>query len=291
MVKFGVIISLLGWLIVPLVQGQQVKSKESIHLEGVYKLPDALAETSGLIYTNGLVWTFNDSGGEPELYGFSLKDSTIVSTLSLWNGSNYDWEEITRDSSNVYIGDIGNNFGTRNNLTIYIIKSSHLSGKVKERLVKSSKIKFTYPDYKPEIFPFKKLSAFDCEAMIWHNDSLYFFTKNWVSQKSSIYVIPAKPGKYIATKLGEFDSQGLITAANYYNGTLYLLGYQKNTPFLWKFPNADLRNVRAEDGTRYNLTMLAGAQTEGIAFVDDHTFFISAEKTKTTAHLYRLIFK
>jgi hypothetical protein len=83
-------------------------------------LPTTVMETSGLLAYRDLLWTFNDSGGQPELYGYSIEDLAITKTVVINNGSNTDWEEITQDSTHVYIGDFGNNYGNRPNLTIYI---------------------------------------------------------------------------------------------------------------------------------------------------------------------------
>jgi hypothetical protein len=249
-----------------------------------YVLSDVCSETSGLIYYQGLVWTFNDSGGDPELFSYSIKDSVMVQNIALWRAKNYDWEDITQDSSNIYVGDFGNNFGMRDNLCIYKVSKKDVPYR-RNKLVNSSKISFTYPGYQHVLFSLKS-SPWDCEAMVWFNDSLYLFSKNWSNKTSTIYSLPDKPGDYLARKIGTFNSEGLITAADYYNGTLYLLGYNNWTPFIWRFDKISNMNLRAEAGTRFDLKTLGGRQTEGIAILDSTTLVISAEKTSLPASLF-----
>lgn len=264
------------------------KTADKITIIRTIKLPDLLVETSGLIYYKGLIWTFNDSGGEPELYSYSIEDSALVQRITLWKGTNYDWEEVTQDSSSIYIGDFGNNFGMRNNLCIYKIDKNDLPKKGSNGAVRAVKIQFTYPDYHPVTFSLHTRSAFDCEAMICVHDSLYLFTKNWVNQTSSIYQLPNKHGRYIAKKIGEFNSRGLVTASTYYKGTLYLLGYANFVPFLWKFENTHHFDLKNETGQRFDLMPLTGSQTEGIAMFNDSTMLISAEKTLVAPQLFIL---
>ncbi|MDP4207953.1 MAG: hypothetical protein Q8928_03960 [Bacteroidota bacterium] len=249
-------------------------------------LPQKLVETSGLIYFNGLVWTFNDSGGESEIYSYSMISNKIEHKVNLWNTNNYDWEEISQDSTHIYIGDFGNNFGTRKYMYIYKIDKKDITYNRKNSLATAKAIRFTYPDYHRVLFSMKIRSAFDCEAMIWHDGSIYIFTKNWVNQTSTIYRLPDNPGHYLAEKIGEFDSKGLITAASYHHGCLYLLGYYNYTPFLWIFPHTSNFALNTKNGVRYDLKPLQGEQTEGIAVIDSSTVLISAEKTKDYPHLF-----
>ena len=257
---------------------------DQISIERQFNLPELLHETSGLVYFRGLAWTFNDSGGEPELFAYSMTDSAIVQCITLWNGKNYDWEDITQDSTSIYAGDFGNNFGIRNNLCIYKIDKSHIPSHG-NKIMKASKIHFTYPDYQPILFTLKH-SAWDCEAMIWFCDSLYLFTKNWITQTSSIYQLSDKPGRYLARKIGEFDSKGLSTGADFSNGTLFLIGYHNWIPCLWKFENRHNMLIKTEEGKRYDLKALSGKQTEGIAIINANTLLISAEETSTPPQLF-----
>ena len=88
----------------------------------VTQLPKKVHETSGIELTGpDQIWTFNDSGGEPELY---LCDTSgqLLRTVRIQNAWNRDWEDITQDDAgNFYIGNIGNNNNSNTDLTIFKI--------------------------------------------------------------------------------------------------------------------------------------------------------------------------
>lgn len=251
-------------------------SQEILKIQRVYHLSSDVMETSGLVYFNNLVWTFNDSGGEPELFAYALPDTTPAKRATLWNAYNFDWEDITQDSTHVYVGDMGNNFGNRDNLCIYRINKSTLL-KHRSSVPKAEKISFTYPGYTPvSLLSFTK-SSFDCEAITWYNDSIYLFTKDWVTYNTTLYCIPATPGKYIARKIRTFNSNCLITAADFAGNKLYLLGYNNYKASLFVFSSfTDFINGK-ETFERIELRALGGAQTEGLAIKNDSTLFISSE--------------
>ena len=90
-------------------------------------------EASGLVHSQksrDILWTLNDSEGPPTIYALAL-DGTLVGSLTLDGASNIDWEAIEIatcprrciDNSNhcLYIGDIGDNLGTRSAIDIYIV--------------------------------------------------------------------------------------------------------------------------------------------------------------------------
>ena len=53
-----------------------------------YNLNDTIDETSGLLWWNKLIWTHNDSGGKPQLYGLdSFNRNAILRTITITNAS------------------------------------------------------------------------------------------------------------------------------------------------------------------------------------------------------------
>jgi len=94
-------------------------------------LPKIINETSGLEILNDIFVTHNDSGGEPSLYFFNLSgeitNSKKLEEESFWEIYNNDWEDITADEDYIYIADTGNNFGTRDNLSIIKVKIADFS--------------------------------------------------------------------------------------------------------------------------------------------------------------------
>ena len=89
-----------------------------------FELPAPLKEASGVIYFNNNLITHNDSSGENKLYEFDINSGLITREVTITNASNFDWEDLTQDDNNIYIGDIGNNRGNRTDLKIYKINKS-----------------------------------------------------------------------------------------------------------------------------------------------------------------------
>jgi hypothetical protein len=94
-------------------------------------LPKIINETSGLEILNDVFVTHNDSGGEPSLYFFNfhgeITGSKKLEEEYFWEIYNNDWEDITADEDFIYIADTGNNFGTRDNLSIIKVNISDFS--------------------------------------------------------------------------------------------------------------------------------------------------------------------
>jgi hypothetical protein len=244
-------------------------------------------ETSGLIEYNGKVWSFNDSGGKPEIYAFSLKSDSILQTISLKNAINNDWEDIAQDDRYIYIGDFGNNLGFRDSLVIYKISKLSIPSRGNAEILPEI-ITYRYPGYTATKFPLT-FSAFDCEALIVLKDSLVVFTKDWTSGMSTIYCIPKNPGNYIANRLTTFNAQGLITGADVLYNKLVLIGYSNFMPFVWIFSTPqNMATLTDKNGTRIELSTLETYQTEGISIIDDHKILISSEKTRSPAQVIEL---
>src|SRR5204863_1307071 len=109
----------------------------------------------------------------------------------------------------------------------------------------------------------------DCEAMIAVDDSLYLFSKNWVTNTSYLYVLPAIPGDRIAERRDTLDAQGLITGATYdpANGAIALVGYTDGLymPFVWRFA-AYPGHSFFQGITQHNPLSSGITQMEGIAW-------------------------
>lgn len=88
-------------------------------------LPDAVRETSGLARSGrdgGLFWTHNDAGNGPELFAIDAAGQ-LVAQVTVPGAEATDWEDIEsgpcEDGTCLYIGDIGDNDGERERITIY----------------------------------------------------------------------------------------------------------------------------------------------------------------------------
>ncbi len=97
-------------------------------------LHNKVEETSGVIYFRKYIWTFNDSGGKPEIYKIDKETGKVIQTVRIENAENHDWEDITQDKKYIYVGDFGNNLGNRQNLKIYKIKKKPIALKKKTKV-------------------------------------------------------------------------------------------------------------------------------------------------------------
>jgi hypothetical protein len=162
-------------------------------------LDSLVEESSGLLFYNGKLWTHNDSDNFPKLFQIDTISGEVISTKTLKNIDNIDWEDLTMDDEFAYIGDFGNNAGNRENFQIYKFPLSELDN-IDSDSITAETITFYYnPDYYsiPEKAT-KNDTNFDCEAMIVKDDSIYLFSKNWVDKKCYFYAIPKIPGNYMA---------------------------------------------------------------------------------------------
>ncbi|CAC9975668.1 T9SS C-terminal target domain-containing protein [Flavobacterium panici] len=249
---------------------------ESLKLRPEYsiKLNDSIKETSGLIAFDGLLWTHNDDH-DKTIYGLDSLGK-IKKKIILDQVVNHDWEEISQDSSYLYIGDFGNNYnGNRTDLNILKIeKKSFLEG---NPIIE--KILFQYADQTDISAQKPNSTDFDCEAFVVSKDSIYLFTKQWKSSKTSIYVLPNQPGNYIAQFKSTLDTKGLVTGATYFEEKkiVVLCGYSKTgKTFLYLL--YDFKNNDFLSGNKRKIDLkLPFHQIEGIATKDGLHYFITNE--------------
>lgn len=176
-----------------------------------FVLPSEVEETSGLIFLNGKIITHNDSGDDPNLYEIDTISGTISRIINITNATHIDWEDISQDNTHIYIADVGNNNGDRDNLIIYkILKSDFISS----TSVTAEQITFSYED-QTDFTSQPNNSNFDAEAIAVYQENIFIFSKNWVDFKTNAYVIPTATGNYSAEKVSSYDSQGLITGVSY----------------------------------------------------------------------------
>ena len=244
-----------------------------------FTLSDEVKETSGLILWDGLLWTHNDSGGEPVLYGMDTLTGEILRTVTLNGASNRDWEDITQDRDYIYVGDFGNNKGNRTDLVIYKMAKESIPGG-EQVSTNAEKIMFAFADQDDFDHAFQR-HDFDCESIFSIGDSLYLLSKSWITQESRIYALPKSPGDHHAEVKGVFDVDGLATgAAMDETGTrLAVIGYRDFLPFLWLITGMDNADISRADFLRIEFPFLSGAQTEGIEFMDTTSIVFSCEES------------
>ena len=180
-----------------------------ITADGVGVLDPQLGNTSSFFYWENGYWTNNDCY-DSCLYKIDSTDAEIVETLCFDGVYNFDTEEITQDSLYLYFGDVGNNNGNRQDLKILRVNKESILNQT----VEIDTICFSYED-QTDFTANPQATDFDCEAFVVSDDSIYLFTKEWVSTQTTIYGIPKTPGTHVAHRLETYNVHGLITGAAY----------------------------------------------------------------------------
>ncbi|MCK5775279.1 MAG: T9SS type A sorting domain-containing protein [Bacteroidales bacterium] len=254
----------------------------------INELPSIVQETSGLIYFNDGYWTHNDSGGAPKIYKTDPITGYVIQTITITNGTNVDIEDITQDEDYIYVGDFGNNYGNRDDLTIYKLNKSDIPSE-ESSSVQAEVIEFSYNDQE-DFSSRNRNNDYDCESMMSFGDYLYVFTKNWANNDTRSYKIPKDAGDYGVDVHGSFNARGLLTGADYNieKNALVLIGYENFVPFMWIIWDFKEDKFFSGHKKRVDFANISGAQTEGICFINKDEVVISCEKSYYPPQLYQL---
>jgi len=248
----------------------------SIAPKASFNLAGNLLETSGLVTWNNQIWTHNDND-DINIYALDSVNGNLLQAYSLSGASNIDWEEISQDKEFVYIGDFGNNSnGNRADLKILRIdKNSILNN---SPVIDT--INYSYSNQTSFSPAGSNNTDFDCEAFIVSADSIYLFTKQWISGKTSMYSLTKAPGTYTAKLISTFDVMGLITGATYLESKnlIVLSGYSKALqPFVYLF--YDFTGFGFFGGNKRKIAVsLPFHQVEGISTSNGLKYYISNER-------------
>ncbi|MFT5279538.1 MAG: hypothetical protein ACI9P8_001176 [Bacteroidia bacterium] len=251
-------------------------------------MSSVVTESSGLLYHDESLWTINDSGNETELYQLDPNNGSVLKTVIIDNSTNVDWEALASDGVHFYIGDFGNNQGSRTDLGVYKVPWEPVLQSTGDTIVEAEHISYSYPD-QVDFTPLFHQTDFDCEAMVFHNDSLHLFSKNWVDNKTRLYRVPAVSGTYEATLIDSFNVEGLVTDASIRptDDVVMLLGYSEQLqPFMYLLNDFPSGNPLSGNKRRLNLPEHSFQQTEGVAFDDSLSVFFTREFSLSGPGLY-----
>jgi hypothetical protein len=252
------------------------------------RLPAALKEASGLVINEGEFTWHNDSGDGP--YTFTTDQRGTIIRSDTLSATAFDYEDITHDDKgNRYLGDFGNNTGRRTDQRIFRYNPAKQG---------TDSIVFTYPGQNGG--GRNQPNNYDCEAMIWHNDTLHLFTKDQLFGKGKFityhFRLPATPGRYVAELVDSLRlPRRVVTAAAFdpERGELVLTAY--NFKFLagfWPSGAASLISITdAPEGRflrgkvrRRNLSWFWPTQFEAVDFYDGQWLYVGSEGTRLRKH-------
>ena len=242
--------------------------------ESSNNINSGLSETSGLLAFNNLFWTHNDNQ-DKNLYGLTNL-GLIQKKISLEKVINTEWEDISQDSTYIYIGDFGNNFkGNRTDLHILRIEKKSLFSN--NPVIDT--ISFSYSNQTNLSQKRSNSTDFDCEAFVVSQDTIYLFTKQWNQKKTSVYVLPKTPGQYVAQLKETLNVGGLITGATFSPSkkAIVLSGYSRMLhPFLYLLYDYKNFNFSAANKRKIKVSM-PFHQIEGITTEDGQLFYFTNE--------------
>jgi hypothetical protein len=171
----------------------------------------SISESSGLVAsrsTPGAYWTHNDSGDGPFIYSFDTRGDSL-GVFRVTGAQARDWEDIAagpgpqHDRSYLYVGDIGDNDGTRQEVIVYRVAEPVLTSADRRFTRKqpgitelAAAIRLKYPD-----------GPHDAEALLVHpvSGNIYIVTKVVIANPV-VYeaAAPFTAGKVITMKkIGE----------------------------------------------------------------------------------------
>ena len=243
-----------------------------------------LNENSGIIFYNGHLFTINDGGNSNSIFELDTLGN-IIREITVTNAINVDWEGISQNSQSVFIGDFGNNSGSREDLCIYEISKQDIEDPQATE-VSAIRRPFKFEDQLDFNWA-SNAHDFDCEALISTEDSLYLFSKNWLNEETKLYKLPiAWPDTAVATLSAGLNVDGLITDATFdpISKRVMLLGYKNNggnlyTSFIWIFWNYQGSSLFSGNKRRIEIgSMFTLGQTEGIALYNSTNGYVSSEQ-------------
>jgi hypothetical protein len=267
-------------LICVLLFGQQTAAQEN-QFQFEKQLSKELKEISGTAKDGNSLWAIVDTKNS-NFYKLDFSGS-LIQTIHINNYKLKDVEAVAVDNKYLYIGDIGDNNGTRKDRTIIKILKSSIGNETTAN-VDGEFIQFTFPG--EGHVKKKKSNDYDCEAMVSFNDSLFVFTKRREDMKTELYALPKSIGNYSARSMGVFKTKGLVTdaAVNDEQNEIALVGYDEGhlRPFVWVFSNFKGNNFFSGNYKRFELSneKKLDWQVESIAYKDDNDLFIACEKSK-----------
>lgn len=229
-------------------------------------------ESSAIIKSrvwDDLYWTLNDSGCNNRIFPFNKNGELYRAEwykekdggIFIGNIINIDWEDMAVDNDgNIYVCDTGNNFNTRQDLAIHVLKDPIPTATGKTTATKT--IKFYYPEQKE--FPAEP-NNYDSEAVFWAKGKLYLLTKHRADTQTHLYRFDSVDQLKInpLTRIGTFEIGGMVTSADAsIDGTkLAILTYNN----IWVF--------ESEEGDYFNGKIswlpINANQCEAVCFDED----------------------
>lgn len=225
---------------------------------------EGLVESSGLVASRqyeGVFWTHNDSGGDPELFAIGL-DGSLLGRVAIEDVSNVDWEDIAiDDGGRLYIGDIGNNSSRRQDLSVLVIDEPDPSA---ESVPVLHRLPYRFPD---QPWPPDGAEAnFDSEGLFWAQGRLYLISKRRDDTLTVLYRFPEGTQGGELERVSSFDVGGMTTAADTTPDGRYLAVLSYRSVLVFERPAEGDDYFAQPPIVRTSLALPVTKQGEGVAW-------------------------
>ena len=233
-------------------------------------LPE-LPEASGIALSRRhpkVFWLHNDSG-RPTLFAIGL-EGAVRARIRL-GVKTTDWEDLAvgacPQGTCLYVADIGDNDGVRDQITIYRVPEPDLRDKTTEAV---EAFHATYPD-----------GPRDAEALVVKSASELFVITKGREKEIGVYRFPSPLTPDAAVRLeriGTLDSalvKEMVTGANVSpDGRWAIVRTHRSVLF---YRTADLAAGKLQAAERFDLRKLDEPQGEGVAIAADGTVYLAGE--------------
>jgi hypothetical protein len=207
-----------------------------------------ITESSGLVDQGRFLLTVNDSGGGPVLYTVDKTTCDTVETTTFTDGDVSDVEALAPGrNGGVWVGDVGDNFGTRAALQVYDVQEDA-----------ATRFDLVYPD-----------GPHNAEALLAHprTGRLYVVTKAVLG--ATVYAAPTTLDTEEQNRLAEVGRvPGLVTDGAFLPDGRHIILRSYGSASVYTFPGLD------EVG---RMRLPAQEQGEGIAVGQSGAVLLSSE--------------
>lgn len=281
--KFNLLSRTLLCLVLGIPAGcAQVHSNKAPKVIEELPLDGQLRETSGLWCHQGQVYTINDSGNAATLYQLN-EQGAITAKLAI-KADNYDWEALAADAHSLYIGDIGDNLGSRDGIQI---QRTDIKALFSGQPAAVETLTIEYQDRPKQRFAAYNHN-YDAEGLVARDNDLLLFSKSWASDTTRVYRLDKQQPLQKVEPIATLETPGwVVTGASLDNntGAIFLVGYQRVGVPLF----VPLLARVTPDLSQVETYLLKGGQVEAVCALGNGEILYTQEDSVTSrAKLMRI---
>jgi hypothetical protein len=189
--------------------GLALGASDALETHHVGRMEDKrIRESSGLVASPrypDVFWTHNDSGNAPILFAIDSRGKALAHFPV--DARNVDWEDIASGpDGTLYVADIGNNNGNRQEVSVLVLREPELS-RSGEEIKPLRTLRLRYPG-----------KSFDSESLFIHENEGFLIEKKILAENVGLYSFslqPADSGVQTLTLRSAIPLGTPITGADY----------------------------------------------------------------------------